>query len=286
MSPVIFRSVSPESTLSGYSSSSEAVSSPIPTPQSSPVMDPDLDQIDSINMSIIFPFDSLPYLPLDAAQVASDIGNWLARIRSFCEVCYFLRQLRPIRIIEMFPNGRRWEWNDYHQGDAERCPWHLLHPSTFYDDFRQQVYSTIRLRQPCRSGWIICVVCDDFYTCRAGHEHANHGPSLCMVAFLVWEDVAIRDHVFSFLHAHTLIPIPNLRSRIDYAVWLGSTACAPWSSLLYLHILVTAYHALRNSGLLPPYVLLFQFLDYSHQSHRPSQPNTLDVVTYRTVTLP
>ncbi|KAN0092504.1 hypothetical protein V8E55_003288, partial [Tylopilus felleus] len=138
MSRAIFRSVSAESTLSGYSSLSEAVSSPISTPRSSPVIDSDPNRIDSesVNTSIIFPFDSLPYLSLDATSVASSVGKWLTRIRSFCEACYFLRQLRPIRVIEMLPNGRQWEWDDYHQGDAERCPWRLLRPGTPYDDFR------------------------------------------------------------------------------------------------------------------------------------------------------
>ena len=287
MSRAIFRSVSAESTLSGYSSLSEAVSSPISTPRSSPVIDSDPNRIDSesVNTSIIFPFDSLPYLSLDATSVASSVGKWLTRIRSFCEACYFLRQLRPIRVIEMLPNGRQWEWDDYHQGDAERCPWRLLRPGTPYDDFRRQVCSMIRLRHPLESEWTICVVCDGFYACRAGHEHAGHGPSLFMVAFFVWEHAAIRDCVLSFLHAHTLIPIPDLHSRTDYAFWLGSSACAPWSGLLHLHVLVTTYHTLRNSGLLPLYVAPFHILSYPHQSHRPSQPDVDDVVNYRTAVL-
>ncbi|KAG6371440.1 hypothetical protein JVT61DRAFT_9137 [Boletus reticuloceps] len=287
MSQTVSRHVSPSSTLSGCSSSSEAASSPIP--QSSPTTDSACGRIDTtppINTSIIFPLDSLPNLSLDAARVTSDVGNLLSRIRSFCAACYFLRELRPILVIEMIPNRRRLEWEDYHQGDAERCPWRLLHPSTCYDDFRRQVCSAICLRHPLESEWTICALCDDFYKCRADHERSSHGPSLLMVAFLIWEDVATCDHVFSFLQGHTPIPVPDFRSRSDYAVWLGSSACAPWSSLLYLHILVTVYHALRKSGLLPLYVFLFYFLHYSHQSHRPSQPDVEDVVIYKTIALP
>lgn len=270
---MVFRSASPSSTISASSSPSEACSSPITASPPLLVSHSHLGRIDTIsplNTSISFPLNSLPYLSLDAARIALNVDKWLTRIRSFCQACYFLRELRPIQVIEVFPNGRRLEWQDYHAEDGERCPWRILHPSTSYDDFRRQVRSTISLYHPYHSEPTMCVICQELYTCRAAHEHSAHGPSIFMVAFLVWEDAAVCDDVFSFLHAHTLIPVPDLRSRAEYAIWLGSPVSEPWSSLLHLHILVEAYHNLRRSGLLT----------------LPGRPDVEDIVTYRTAHLP
>lgn len=286
MPPAVSRYISSLSILSGSSSSYENSPSLPPNPPSPPLTGSDPDHVDTItlNKSIVFPLDSLPYLSFNDALVAQNVDKWLSRIRFSCQVCYFLCQSRPIRVVETFPSGRRCEWEDYHRGYPNKCPWRLLYPNTSYDDFRRQVYSTIRLRHPRELEWTICVICEGFYACRADHERNGHDASLIAVAFLVWEDVAIRDHVFSFLHVHTFVPVPDLHSRTDYAVWLGSSACAPWSSLLYLHILVATYDTLRNSELLPLYVFYFYFLDYSHQSHRPSRPDHVeDIVSYRTV---
>lgn len=291
MSHTVFRCVSPSSTISASSSppTSEADSSAIITPPSSPSNHSNLGRIDTmspLNTSISFPLNSLPNLSLDAAQIALNVRKWLRRIRSFCQACYFFDEQRPIQVIEVFPNGRRSEWEDYHPEDGERCPWRVLHPSTAYDDFRRQICSAMRLYHPCQSEPTMCVICAELYACRADHEYNGHGPSLFMVAFLVWEDVAICDHVFSFFRTHTLIRVPELRSRAEYAYWLGSSVCEPWSSLLYLHILVEVYHALRRSGLLPLYVFLFNSVDYSFQPHRAGRPDVEDIVIYRTLHSP
>ncbi|KAF8418660.1 hypothetical protein L210DRAFT_891783 [Boletus edulis BED1] len=267
----MFRITSPApSVLSASEPPSEPPSSPIRDLEFDDFVDPVIGRADCvppINTSITFPPDNLPCLPINAAWVASKLDTWLTRVAGFCAVCYFQHERRPISVIELYSNGGRRRWEDYHHKEPERCPWRLLHPSTAYQHFQHQVYSAIRIQHPSEPQEATCVICEEAYACRAVHELHSHGASLFIVAFLVWEEASTCNSVFSFLQGHVNVAVPCFCTREEYAIWLGRPACAPWTDLLNVHLVAASYCALKSSDLLP----------------KPQQPEVEDVVVYRSV---
>jgi len=82
------------------------------------------------------------------------------------------------------------------------------------------------------------------------HQRCCYGQSLFMLAFLIWFDRSTRDHVFSFIHTHADIDIPNFPSKEAYAEWLGSSIFSTRPTLNYIHLVIVAYDILRRAHVL------------------------------------
>lgn len=205
-------------------------------------------------------FYSFPSLPRTQRALFHAIIDAFDRLERSCEVCYFLRKRRPIVLVQPRSSGELvWVGQDNHISEAQKCPWPLLRPLELYKDFALQVQHS--MRQPCLGDKELAI-CARYGQPRDGaepHPRCLYGPSLYMIAFMIWTARPIRDHVFSFLSLRSSINIPNIGSRSEYAEWLGLPITSE-SSLRHIHLVVVAYRLLRRNDLLPWYVFSVKYV--------------------------
>jgi hypothetical protein len=225
---------------------------PLPLPASPP------------HASFFTPVPFPEYMPnLDPAPeaLASKVGVTLRRSSGSCIVCYFLGRCHPIQVILTHERGGQWHEVDLHYCEPERCPWRLIYPTSDFSSFSSELTASLRCSNSGGGGWWVCRSCAEPYMFLDGHETCTYGPNLSALAFMLWNDVPTRNHVFTYITSFLSIELPDFQSRQAYAHWLGCPVSV-FPSFNYLHVVVVAYDNLRSAILLPRLVLSISWLPF------------------------
>ncbi|KAH0833797.1 hypothetical protein J3R83DRAFT_10945 [Lanmaoa asiatica] len=196
-------------------------------------------------------------LPLDVPSIPNSfseriqlISNCFRRMQKHCTLCYFLRRINPVKIIQTSRGTILDTLYDHHANDFERCPSRLINPSSPYHNFTCHISALMRCSFSGGAGWFVCTICAEPYDDILYHERCIYGRELFLLAYLIWEHPPTLGRVFSLLRIND-VTFPNFQNITEYAQWLGNGINLTRPVLNNIHLVIIAYHLLRWVGQLP-----------------------------------
>lgn len=165
---------------------------------------------------------------------------------------------RPIQVMLSHECEGQWDEVDLYYCQPEHCSWRLIHLTSDVSVFSSELRASLRSSKSGGGGRWVCRSCAEPYAYLDGHETCVYGPNPSALAFMLWNDIPTRNHVFTYTTSRLRIELPDFQSREAYAHWLrGPVSVYP--SPNYLHVVIVVYDNLRSVILLPRLAFLILF---------------------------
>ncbi|KAF8418656.1 hypothetical protein L210DRAFT_3655538 [Boletus edulis BED1] len=191
----------------------------------------------------------VPTVPSSFSERVQILASCFRRMQKHCALCYFLRRINPIKIIQTSRGALLDTLHDHHTSEFERCPSRFVSPGP-YRDFSSHISASLHSSFSGGAGWFVCSTCTEPYKDALYHERCIYGEDFFLLSYLIWQHPPTLHKTFSLLHASG-VSFPDFQNITAYAQWLGNSADLAVPNLNHIHLVTIAYHLLRWAGQLP-----------------------------------